>query len=84
MVAKFFNSFKSPPEHENFEITQKAKFLHVTLFVIAVSCVLIGYQNRTGETHLDVLLYVLAAISLICIPILRLGYYSITAYFITT
>jgi len=76
--------FFSPPEFENFEFTQKAKFLHFTLLITSGACIFLGIQNMGGNTSLDVLIFILGGFSLLCVPLNKSGYYIFTALFIAT
>ena len=81
MLSKLISFFK-PPEFENFEFTQKARFLHTTLLVITVACIFLGIQNMTGETYLDDFLFILSGISFLGILFNKHGYYRPTAFFV--
>jgi putative nucleotidyltransferase with HDIG domain len=83
MISKITNFF-GPPIYENFEMTEKSKFLHISLLVAVVVFFLLGVQNMKGETNLDLLLFLLSGISLLCVPLNKRGYYRFTAYFIAT
>jgi putative nucleotidyltransferase with HDIG domain len=82
MIPAILHFFK-PPTHASFEMTQKAKFLHYALLISAVASFFLGIQNAAGETNLDVFLYILGGICLLCIPLNKLGYYLYTAVFIS-
>jgi putative nucleotidyltransferase with HDIG domain len=74
--------FFSPPKYEGFEKSQKARFLHVTLFVIGGAGAILGYQNMFGDTHLDLVIFILSVFSILCIPLNKRGYYTFVAYYI--
>jgi len=71
VILKFF----SPPEYDEIERSQKSRFLHYTLLIIAFATILLGSQNLEHATHLDEVLFIVSAASLICIPLNKLGYY---------
>ncbi len=77
------NRFIQPPEYIDIEKSQKAKFLHVTLFIMAGGCLLMGLQNIRWDTNLDVLLFAFSAISLICIVLNKRGFYNLIVIFMT-
>jgi HD-GYP domain-containing protein (c-di-GMP phosphodiesterase class II) len=81
MLSKMISFFK-PPEFENFELAQKAKFLHVTLLIIAVGSIFLGIQNIAGGTYLDDFLFILSGISLLGIPLNKHGYFRPTVFFV--
>jgi len=81
MPSKLISFFKSPG-FDSFELTQKAKFLHITLLVTAVACFLIGILNMAEETDLDFYLFILGGISILCIPINKRGYFTPSALFV--
>jgi hypothetical protein len=41
MWSKVLDFFK-PPEFESFEFSQKAKFLHFSLLIITIACIVLG------------------------------------------
>lgn len=81
MWSKVIGFFK-PPEFENFELAQKAKFLHITLLIIAVACIFLGLQNVAGETYLDVFLFILSGISFLGVLFNKHGFFTPTAFFV--
>jgi hypothetical protein len=81
MLSKLTSLFK-PPEFENFEFTQKAKFLHITLLIIAAACIFLGIQNMAGETYLDDFLFILSGISFLGVLFNKHGYFTSTAFFV--
>ncbi len=74
--------FIKPPEYESIERTQKARFLHIALFVTTITCLLLGIQNLAGKNHLDIFLFVFASLSFLGIPANKRGYYAPVAIFI--
>ena len=78
-LIDFFNT----PSYENFELNQKAKFLHIALLITGTACILLGFQNLSGETILDSVLFILGATSFLCVPLNKQGYYFYTAIFIS-
>lgn len=79
-LIDFFNA----PHYEGFELNQKAKFLHIALLVTGAACILLGYQNMSGKTSLDSILFGLGVISFICVPLNKQGYYLYSAFFVST
>ena len=82
MLSQFLSFFK-PPEVDSFALAQKAKFLHFTLLILSAACILLGFLNGSGNTILGEVLFVLAAICLLSLPLNKLGYYSLTAAFVS-
>jgi putative nucleotidyltransferase with HDIG domain len=83
MLSKFTDFFK-PPNYENLELTQKAKFLHFTLLVTSAACLLLGFLNISEETFLDEILFIFAGIVFLCIPLLnKRKYYLYTSLFVS-
>lgn len=74
--------FLKPPEYETIEQTHKARFLHIALFVATAACILLGIQNLSGKSDLDVFLFLFGVISFLCIPANKRGYYTQVALFI--
>jgi putative nucleotidyltransferase with HDIG domain len=83
MFTKVIDFFK-PPEYDSVEQTQKARFLHISLIVTAIACILLGIQNMPGDTNLDIFLFIVGGISFVCIPANNRGYYTPVAFFITS
>ena len=82
MKNRMIDFFKQP-EYESIEQTQKARFLHIALFVTSVACIILGIQNIQGKTNLYVFLFTVGIISILCIPFNKKGYYKPVAFFIT-
>jgi len=82
MLSKLIDFFR-PPHYESFELNQKAKFLHIALLITGVACILLGFQNLSGGTVLDEVLFALGGISILCVPLNKRGYYFYTALFIS-
>jgi len=76
-------TFFNPPEFDSFELTQKAKFLHFTLLILGAACVLLGYQNLSGETILDTALFTVGIVCFLSVPLNKSGYYTQIAIFIS-
>jgi len=73
MLAKLIAFFK-PPEYENIEQAQKARFLHFALIVCTAAGVLLAILNLSGSTSLlPTFLFVAAGISFLCIPVNKRG-----------
>jgi len=81
MLSKLISFFK-PPEFENFELAQKAKFLHVTLLITAVASIFLGIQNMSGGTYLDDFLFVLSGACFLGVLFNKHGYFKRTAFFV--
>lgn len=62
-------AFFKPPEYESFEQTQKARFLHISLFVVTGVCLITGILNLGIPSHLDIFLFLVAGISIACVPL---------------
>jgi len=71
--------FLKYPEFGDYEENQQGKFIHVSLLVIAVASTFLGIHNLGGQTNLEMVLFVLGFISLLCVPISKQGYYRFTA-----
>ena len=82
MFNKLFDFFK-PPEYANIEQTQKAKFLHVSLLVLSVASIILGTQNMSGKSDLDIYLFILGGASFLCVPANKRGFYKPVALFIS-
>jgi HD-GYP domain-containing protein (c-di-GMP phosphodiesterase class II) len=76
-------AFFNPPEYDSFELTQKAKFLHFTLLILSAACILLGFQNLSGETILDTVLFIVGFVCFLSVPLNKLGYYTQIAIFIS-
>jgi len=83
MLSALVNFF-TPPTLEGFEQTQKAKFLHFALLITGAACILLGIQNMSGETFLDVILFILGGFCLPGILLNKTGYYSHVAFFVSS
>ena len=81
MVNMIRNFFKAPT-HEEIEKFQKSRFLHIILIVFSFASVLLGVQNSKGNTNLDIILFSIAVICLLCIPLNKRGYYTAVAGFV--
>ena len=81
-MNKILNYFR-PPEFESIEQTQKARFLHFALLVSTIACIILGTQNMTGHTHLDLFLFIVGGISFLCIPANKRGYITLIALFVS-
>ena len=82
MWTKIAAYFK-PPEFESIERNQKARFIHYALLAAAIVCGLLGAQNMSGGTGLNIFLFASAGISLLCILANKRGYYMPVAIFMT-
>jgi len=82
MLSPIINYFK-PPVFDSFILTQKARFLHIALFISAVISTSLGVQNLSGDSGLDHSLFLLASISLLCIPLAKRGYIKLTSIFLS-
>ncbi len=82
MFAKVIGFFK-PPEYDSLEQTQKARFLHFSLLVATCACIVLGIQNISENSDLHIFLFIVGAISLLCIPANQRGYYSPVALFVS-
>jgi putative nucleotidyltransferase with HDIG domain len=83
MINKVIDFFK-PPEYESIEKTQKARFLHIALFVATGACIILGIQNLAGKTNLDIFLMVTGITSFLCIPFNKRGAYTPVAFFVAS
>ena len=83
MLSALVNFF-TPPILEGFEQTQKAKFLHFALLIMEAACILLGIQNMSEETFLDVILFILGGFCLLGILLNKKGYYSHVALFVSS
>jgi putative nucleotidyltransferase with HDIG domain len=75
--------FFHPPTYQSFERTQRAKVLHVTLLVSVVGCILLGFQNFSPDTNLDIVLFAASGIFFLGVLLNKMGYYYTVATFIT-
>jgi HD-GYP domain-containing protein (c-di-GMP phosphodiesterase class II) len=82
MLTKMIDFFK-PPEYDNIEQTQKARFLHNSLLISIVACLLIGTQNLRADTFLGLFMFLMAGISLLGLPLNKRGYFTVVAVFIS-
>jgi HD-GYP domain-containing protein (c-di-GMP phosphodiesterase class II) len=82
MFSKLIGWFRFPV-HDNIEQTQKSQFLYVTLLITIGASLMIGLQNLGEDTYIATALFVLALLSVICIPLNYLGYYTPVAIFIS-
>jgi len=83
MLSKLTRFFK-PPEFDDFEFTQKSKFLHISLLITAVACIFLGIQNIKWGTYLDDFLFILCGISLLGIPFNKHGYFTPIVFIMAT
>ncbi len=83
MIIQVTDFFK-PPEYDSIEQTHKAKFLHFTLLVSTVVCIILGARNMTGGTYLGISLFIVGVISFLCVPANKRGYYTPIALFISS
>jgi putative nucleotidyltransferase with HDIG domain len=82
MIAKLISWFKYPVR-DTIENSQKAQFLYVTLLITIGAGLLVGIQNLEEDSYISAILFALAFVSLICIPLNYLGYYTPVAIFIS-
>ena len=83
MFTKLTRFFK-PPEYESVERSQKARFLHFSLLVASAACILLGIQNMSGPSDLNVFLFIVGGICLLCIPANQRGWFRPVALFIAS
>ncbi len=77
-----FLEFFSPPITEGDERSQKAKILHVILLVTAFTSLLLGFRNLSSP-FLDLLLFIISALSFLGVVLNKRGHYRFTATFIS-
>jgi hypothetical protein len=68
MLNRVIDFFR-PPQYDSIERTQKAGFFHFALFVATGACILLGILNRSENTDLDLFLFIVGGICLLCIPV---------------
>ena len=83
MLSSIITFFK-PPIFDSFELTQKARFLHVSLIVSAVINTSLGVQNLSFESDLDSALFILTGFSFLCIPLVKRGFITHNSIFISS
>ena len=77
-------SFFSLPGYDSTEHSQKTRFLHIALLVVAVACILLGIINLQEEIYLPVSLFTASGVSLLCIPANKDGHYTPVAIFMSS
>lgn len=82
MLARLIDLFR-PPTHESLDQTQKARFLHITLLVVAGACIVTGLLNVGVNPAVATFLLLVGGASLVCIPFNRRRYYTPVALVIT-
>jgi HD-GYP domain-containing protein (c-di-GMP phosphodiesterase class II) len=82
MLSKLAALFKFPV-YDSIEQTQKSQFLYVTLFVLAGGSLIFGLQDLGKQTISSILVFIIAGICLVCIPLSNRGFYKPVAAFMS-
>ena len=83
MAAKVIDFFK-PPEYENIERAQKARFLHIALLVSCGGYILLALVNLSANMPLAMSLFIAGGICFLCVPANRQGHYTPVAVLISS
>jgi HD-GYP domain-containing protein (c-di-GMP phosphodiesterase class II) len=82
MLSKLISWFRLPV-YSNIEQTQKSQFLYVTLLGISGASLIFGLQDLGKQTISGILVFIIAGICVVCIPLSSRGYYKPVAAFIS-